>query len=626
VNIRTMRLKRAVAGLVAAGVASSVAVIATGATPVNAAAPGTPPTGPLVMLPSSGSSGSDWNFAFGPGVTDQFCNDTGVNGWRFHSFIVERGTDPATLDFPVGFATDPGGAFAAPLFTTAPNPAVNSFPSPTSNPNEGFVNVGAITYSFEAPFFSAANPDFPGPGEYTIGVACTDTADDETSEYWSTNVTLIPSAGAGPNNFTYIQGVAPAAPTGVVATGQDGALSVAFTGDSEATSFTVTVSGGGLGSPITQSGTTSPIVVSGLTNGVTYDVTVSANKAGFPSATSATVQGTPVASPQPPVTGLSATALPGGNIEVTWTAPAGETAVRDGYTVTADDGVNPPIVQTLAAGATSTTIPGVVGTTYVITVVATYPAPDAGTPRTVSATSVPNAVIEQVITAERPEGALIFTQRCGVNDPLAAVPAGAFNGWTAAGLPSVDASADQLGSAPLFGGAADPNFGEYPYPIDEATGIPNPNYVTTCGIDLGRAALVTEVGDPYRGSFFRTQGNIDQITVVDTRNDDNGWTLTGTMGSFVSGSQTFSGDYLGWIPVASDDSDGNSINTYDQVAVAGATVFPAIPGGLGDGATLGSAAAGSGLGIAEFDARLLLLIPISADSGQYTGTLSYTLV
>jgi hypothetical protein len=41
---------------------------------------------------------------------------------------------------------------------------------------------------------------------------------------------------------------------------------------------------------------------------------------------------------------------------------------------------------------------------------------------------------------------------------------------------------------------------------------------------------------------------------------------------------------------------------------------------------LGDADAGVGLGIGKLDARLKLLIPITAKSGQYTGTLTITAV
>jgi hypothetical protein len=66
---------------------------------------------------------------------------------------------------------------------------------------------------------------------------------------------------------------APAAPTNVVPTqASTTSMSVAFTGDNQATSYTVTSTPGG----ITATGSSSPIMLSGLTTGTAYTVTVTA--------------------------------------------------------------------------------------------------------------------------------------------------------------------------------------------------------------------------------------------------------------------------------------------------------------------------------------------------------------
>ena len=87
---------------------------------------------------------------------------------------------------------------------------------------------------------------------------------------------------------------APAAPTSVVATqATTTSLSVAFTpGDNQATSFTVTASPGGA----TATGTSSPIVLSGLTTSTSYTVTVTATN----SAGSATSNASSAVTLQPP--------------------------------------------------------------------------------------------------------------------------------------------------------------------------------------------------------------------------------------------------------------------------------------------------------------------------------------
>lgn len=110
-----------------------------------------------------------------------------------------------------------------------------------------------------------------------------------------------PAVGAGRTFITTASSV-PGAPTGVVATPLNGAARVAFvppadTGGAALTGFRVTSSPGG----ITAEGTSSPILVTGLTNGVAYTFTVEAeNSAGYgtPSAASAAV--TPLSSLESP--------------------------------------------------------------------------------------------------------------------------------------------------------------------------------------------------------------------------------------------------------------------------------------------------------------------------------------
>jgi hypothetical protein len=83
----------------------------------------------------------------------------------------------------------------------------------------------------------------------------------------------------------------PSAPTNVVATPGNASASIAFTASSGATSYTVTSSPGGL----TATGVTSPIVITGLTNGTSYTFTVSATNAnGTSPASSSSTSVTPV--------------------------------------------------------------------------------------------------------------------------------------------------------------------------------------------------------------------------------------------------------------------------------------------------------------------------------------------
>jgi hypothetical protein len=152
----------------------------------------------------------------------------------------------------------------------------------------------------------------------------------------------------------------PATPTGIVVTSGVNQLSVGFSPSTHATSYIVTTNPGS----IQTTGTSSPIIVSSLTNGVTYTCTVLAVNASGNSVESAGYNGTPNPAVPAPVapTGVSAVASNASAI-ISFTASANATS----YTVTSSPGG-----ITASGSASPITITGLTnGTSYTFTVRAT---------------------------------------------------------------------------------------------------------------------------------------------------------------------------------------------------------------------------------------------------------------
>jgi large repetitive protein len=588
--------------------------------------PGTPAAGTATLSPASGTSATTFSLAAPVGSV---CPGDNTAGYLYHSFIIPFGQDPADMTFsPSGTPNN------KPQFS---NNLANAIGTRSRNIAPGLgdglvVPISSQTFS-NAPLFGALTP-----GAYTVGIACTQPDAGtivQTMRFWSTNITISGSLAGG--NLTYATGVAPAAPTITGVTEGNQSCTVAFTpGAGGATSFTVTGTPGG-----SATGSASPIAVTGLTNGTPYTFTVTGtNSVGTsaPSAVSATC--TPVAGPRTNVTALTATpGAPGsGIINLAWTAPGANTPAADPVSYAVSWTGPTPGTATVPFGTNSYSATGLNAGSYTFTVVATYAdSPTSGSPAaTVSAASSPSSVVIQDIDVQRPVGALVLTQVCNSNGPIPADPTPS-TGFPS-GVPAVSAvngstvgSPTQTGNAPLIarGGAADANFAEYPYPINDTTFEAEAAYPTYCGINLGRARFVTRGAGA--GQFFAATGVIDQITIVDTRDDDPSWTVSGQMGDFSAngGTDIFSGSQLGWAPQKTEDTGAftDSLgNTYDQVATAGPVVQPntAAATGLSNGSVLMQANAGAGLGIAIADARLKLLIPVTADSGVYTGVLTFS--
>jgi len=203
-------------------------------------------------------------------------------------------------------------------------------------------------------------------------------------------------AALAPSAFA--DATAPDAPTSVSVTAGNASLSVSWTAPSDngssITSYTVNADDGvDTPSSCATDGTTTTCLISGLTNGTEYGVTVNATNAVGTSDPSTSVAGTPAAQVPSTVTGVLVTS---GNASasVSWSAPANNGATISGYTVTADNGTDTPTTcdvdgTTLTCSLTALTN----GSTYAISVTATNSAGTsaASTPVSVTPAGVPDA-------------------------------------------------------------------------------------------------------------------------------------------------------------------------------------------------------------------------------------------
>lgn len=259
-------------------------------------------------------------------------------------------------------------AWAAPVAQTITfaNPGAQTF---GSSPNLSILGGGASATSGLAVSFSSS----------TTGV-CTITSGGVLTFVTAGTCTINADQGGDSNflpatqvsrSFTVIA-VAPGAPTGVVATRGDTQVSVAFTppasnGGSAITGYTVTASPADV-APVT--GASSPIVVTGLTNGQPYTFTVTADN----------VAGTG------PASVASNSAMPGATQTVTFNNPGPQTfGTAPTFTATSDSGLTPTFTSSTTGVCTITSLGAV---TFVTAGTCTINADQAGDGSYLPATQV----------------------------------------------------------------------------------------------------------------------------------------------------------------------------------------------------------------------------------------------
>lgn len=629
------KLKRAISTLAVVAMVAGVVQIFS-ASPASAA--GTLQGAAAIKTPggsadkqsgNSTSPGGDFTLRLPSGAACE--GDSPNDGYRWQTYMVPSSVDPSTLTFdgdgPIPLGT--GASFRQPLYQPNSNPTVDqNTAAAITPPGPGpIINIPDFTFQYFTPGQVPA-------GVYNLGIACTlgSASGTQMKSFWNVQMTIsADTTTGGPAQIHWENGTAPGAPTisgvtpqaVVAATGQ---ASVAFTTPAANPALTncaivVGTSAGGSQFGTFNGACTSPRTVTGLTYGQQYFFRLTSTNAVGTSPVSNEVSATAV---RPAVANLGATPSPN-TVTLNWDDAA--LLGSDSYNVTRCTlpatspctSASAGYVATVTRSTSDATIGSLVsGQLYTFTV--TYGAAGTSGASSVQSTPLSNSILLQDITVGRPNGALVLTQVCGKYDAMTA-EAAQFGFPTGLGA----SSASVTGTMPA--GETAPKFAQYPYP-ENADGTPNATYPTTCGISLGNAHLVTQGGSAMgAGQFFAASGRLNQVSVVDTRDTDDGWAINFTMGNLTNGVSQISGNELGWTAQKTDtpsflDGFGNS---YDQnVGYVTPSMTPNTQGsaGAGTGHTVISAPAGSGLGIATLDARIKFLIPIHARNGNYTGTLT----
>ncbi|CAG7645008.1 hypothetical protein PAESOLCIP111_04856 [Paenibacillus solanacearum] len=303
-----------------------------------------------------------------------------TNTWKVWSDTTQAGTDPGRFNNPTGIAVDSSGAI---YVTDKNNNRIQKLVITIAAPN---APTGVTAAAGDSQATVSFTPPTDDGGSAITGYTVTASPGGKTATGTSSPVTVTGLTNLTAYTFTVVAtnekgdsppsapsasitpATVPDAPTGAAATAGNSQATVSFTppandGGSPITGYTVTSNPGGkIGS-----GTTSPIMVPGLTNGTAYTFTVVAKNAiGSSTSSAPTASVTPVGPPGAPIS-VSAAPLSGAAF-VSFTPPAndGGSAVT-GYTATSipggftGSGTTSPI---MVFGLTN-------GTAYTFTVVAT---------------------------------------------------------------------------------------------------------------------------------------------------------------------------------------------------------------------------------------------------------------
>jgi hypothetical protein len=381
----------------------AVLAVATAVFAESAAAAGTPrgavtlnPTTGQAVQTASAAGAGDTSFAVGLPSLTQYCsgNATSTTAYAAARYIAGASIDPTQINFATfGVPSGTGPTFLSPLYKV-------------NGQSEAQVATGAapayVPTAAQDSLWKLADNANLTDGVYRIGLLCwnldnstIDGTPGGTANYWESTITIsnhtVSSVGNGSFDWAFggTLGSTQAAPEPPLLasplTAGDGSLSGSFsqpvTASPAISKWTITAHPpSGSDVIVDNIATAGSFSVSGLTNGVTYEVSVTATNSIATSLPSNKVSGTPAAvvTPPPPYAAPTLTATPAvTSVVLTWTVPVGDSG-RTGYTIASPTASGFPV--TVAAGATTYTVSGLTaGISYGFTITATYPSPYSGT-------------------------------------------------------------------------------------------------------------------------------------------------------------------------------------------------------------------------------------------------------
>jgi hypothetical protein len=360
------------------------------------------PTAPTIGTATGGNANASVTF------TPPVSNGSTISSYKVTASDAANPTDGGEFNSGPGSPIVVSGLTVGETYTftvTATNGSGTGPPSDPSNavtiesapsaPTIGTATAGNATASvtFTAPAnngsaitgytVTAADSTTPANGHQTgtgtsspIAVPLLTNGDVYTFTVTATNALGTGPASAASNSV--IPSTIPGAPTIGTATGGNTGASVAFTAPanngSPITGYTVTAADSTTpaNGHQTATGTSSPITVTGLTNGDSYTFTVIATNGDGPGPASAASNAV-VPSTLPGAPTITSTSSGKGSATIGFSAAAGNGSPITSYTVTAADAANPALGKQTATGAQSPiTVTGLVdGQSYTFTVTAT---------------------------------------------------------------------------------------------------------------------------------------------------------------------------------------------------------------------------------------------------------------